>query len=276
MRAFPLVTFGAITALFSLTACFDDSSVATDKVTSENDPPAASSSAAATGAPVIVVGHEFTASEKENHGEVAVSDSGADDDLDASDADICGSGEGTRDESQVASNDNTIISVSQSAGQTFTAVRGGILTGIELGLKSCSGVDPAANVVMTLSRGETVLARASISASSIPSGTCLGGAPLSYDEISAGFFDLSGDCVSIASGDHLSIALTVSGSTASCSGSSNQCIGGAHDGDECESDDDCQYAARLGIQSSDEYDAGAMFVNGSSTGWDSAFKTFVR
>jgi hypothetical protein len=275
MRAFPFVTFGAITAVFSLTACFEDGPAAIDKVASSVDDagasiaPAASAATAPASAP-----HDFGASKKDGHGDESVSASDAGDDLDAQSA-TCGSGAGDLDESQLASNGNMVISVSQTAGQTFTAVSSGILTGIELGLSSCNGVDPAANIVLTLSRGETVLARASISASSIGTGAC-GGIPLSRSEIGSGFFDLSADCVAIASGDHLSVALAITGSTASCSETNHRCIGGTNDGFECESDDDCQYAARLGIESSDEYDAGAMFVNGSSTGWDASFKTFVR
>jgi hypothetical protein len=276
MRALQFVTFGAVTAMLTLTACAQAvTGSATDDVTSKNDDAGAPGPGFAPGSSsTSSEPREITAAKKPIFEGVSDSGAGEDADLDAQTS-ACGSGAGELDESQLSSNGNMVVSVSQSAGQTFTAVGTGILTGIELGLSSCNGVDPAANIVLTLSRGETVLGSASISASSIGSSAC-GGIPLSRSEIGSGYFDLSSDCIAIASGDHLSVTLTISGSTASCSSFSHQCIGGSNDGFECESDDDCQYAARLGIQSSDEYDAGAMFVNGSSTGWDASFKTFVR
>lgn len=191
-----------------------------------------------------------------------------------SDASVCGSGAGSLDQSQLVATGNIVISATQSPSQSFTVGSTGTLTGIELGLASCNGVDPASSIVLTLSRGATVLAVASLPASSISEASC-GGFSLSSTDVGAGFYDLSSSCIAVTAGDQLTAALTISGPSATCSSDTYQCAGGANDGRFCEDDSECGYAARLGMQG-DVYSGGAMSVFGNEYGWDAAFKTFVR
>jgi hypothetical protein len=192
----------------------------------------------------------------------------------ASDAGGCGAGAGALDQDQLASDGNIVISNSQSPAQTFQVGSSGILTGIEFGLASCNGVDPNASIVLTLTRGSSTIATASVMASAVSTTSC-GGISLSSSEISAGFFDLSDQCVAVTAGDALTATLTIAGSTGTCSSTNHQCTGGSGS-NFCMDDSDCQYAGRLGM-TGDVYANGGMLVNGNTDSqWDASFKTFVR
>lgn len=305
MRARFLVIFGSATMSLALAACFEDATPGAEGVQARDSSTSASGRDAATSVSSLRATARGTGADASVTSEVdagddaasnvdasddaasdvdasddAVSDSDAGDDA-ASDSDAgieagsaCGAGAGTLDQSQLGANGNIVISSTQSPSQTITVGSTGILTGIEFGLASCNGVDPASSIVLTLSRGGTVLATASIGASSISTVDC-GSFSLSSTELGAGYYDLEDDCIAVAAGDQLTAAFTISGPSATCSSDTYQCVGGANDGRFCEEPQDCEYAARLGMQG-DVYSGGSMWVNGTSYGWDAAFKTFIR
>ena len=296
MRARFLVIFGSATMSLALAACFEDATPGAEGGVQARDSGASASgrdgatSVSSLRATAEGTGADASVTSEVDAGDDAASDVDASDDaatdVDASDdaasdsdagmeaGSACGAGAGTLDQSQLDANGNIVISSTQSPSQTITVGSTGILTGIEFGLASCNGVDPASSIVLTLSRGGTVLATASIGASSVSTVDC-GSFSLSSTELGAGYYDLEDDCIAVTAGDQLTAAFTISGPSATCSSDTYQCVGGANDGRFCEEPQECEYAARLGMQG-DVYSGGSMWVNGTSYGWDAAFKTFVR
>ena len=186
----------------------------------------------------------------------------------------CGTGAGSVNQSQLASNGNIVISPTQVPGQTFTVTTTGILTGIELGLAACNDVDANASVLLTLSRNGTTLATASKPATQLSTSECSGN-PLDANTVGANLFDLSAQCVSVSANDVLTATLSIVGPSATCDENTHHCVGSFTE-KFCFDAYECQFAARAGM-TGNVYANGHMVVNGNaSDGNDLSFKVFVR
>ena len=186
----------------------------------------------------------------------------------------CGLGAGNVDRQQLGSTGNIEISGTQLPGQSFTLQTSGVLAGLEFGLASCNGVDPAASVQLTLSRAGNVIATTSIPATRLGTQACTAIA-LNEHSVGAGFFDFTGQCVTVNAGETLTATLSIVGSSGRC-GDDKKCVSGANAGSSCRSAEDCAYTARAG-DDADAVAAGTEVVNGEAdAGFDLAFKAFVR
>jgi len=191
----------------------------------------------------------------------------------------CGSGmgPGSVDQAQLLSDGDYVVSAQQVVGQSFVVGRSGVLTGIEVGMGSCNGVDSSASVQLTVRSNGSTVGTSRISATTISACSSLT-FPLASGTVGPGFFDLTGQCVLVTAGDTLTFQLTiVSSSSATCDSSMRVCTSGLV-GSRCMSDQDCEYAPRAGVESGmDAYTGGTSIVNGNAqSGEDLSFKTFVR
>jgi hypothetical protein len=198
---------------------------------------------------------------------------------------VCASGSSLLDQSQLASNGNLVVAADQTVAQVIVVGKTGVLTGVEANALSCNGIDPQAQLQLTVLSNGVNVGSATLNASSVPETGCPFGA-LSSTSVGPGFFDLSSACIHVTAGQTLTLQFTASSPSVACS-PNGICTAGVL-GNACNPNDtpqqlqfSCGYEARLGVVASpvtsNPYPAGQLLVNGRAVSSVLAigFKTFV-
>ncbi|WP_205634113.1 hypothetical protein [Labilithrix luteola] len=183
----------------------------------------------------------------------------------------CGGAVGAVDQAQPLATSGQYVNASVGGvGQSFTAGKTGLLTGIEMKLDVCTTMpgfslhmvvsDAAGNALGT---GDVPLVA--------PPLTCTGYTGLPSGPPGAGYFDLGSSCITVTAGTAYRFDVTLAGPPTKCNG--GKCSAGQAVG-VCISDNDCQPQPGYTFSTANPYPGGHDTRGG--TAWDLAFRTYVR
>jgi hypothetical protein len=157
-------------------------------------------------------------------------------------------------------------------GQTFTAGKTGVLTGIELDLTACPPLPASVLYELDVFDGmNNFLGTASIPLTGVF--TCYASS-LGASTIGTGFFDLSAACIPMQAGQKYSFKLTTPGTPVGKCSTLGWCTEGMV-GASCCVDADCEYVLGVGTYKG-TYAGGNAIVSGASESFSLMFKTFVH
>jgi hypothetical protein len=187
------------------------------------------------------------------------------------------SGNGTLDQSCLATAEVATISPENKPGQTFTVGAAGQLMGIELALAKCNTAVIAASGSIRLDVFDSTnatLGTARLAVSTITH--ACSAYPLVQGTVGTGLFDLSSACIAVTSGEVLHFELSEEGIDAGkCNTTTHFCSAGLTT--TCTADGDCDITYGASAAGSDLYSKGTETVNGTAKAADDLdFKTFVR
>jgi hypothetical protein len=157
-------------------------------------------------------------------------------------------------------------------GQTFTAGKTGVLTGIELELTACAPLPMGVSYQLDVFDGMNNF----LGTASIPLTNVFGCAPASLDAttIGTGFFDLSAACIPMQAGQKYSFKITTPGAPVGKCSSLGWCTAGMVNASCCV-DADCEYVIAVGVYKG-TYAGGSAIVSGVTEPFSLMFKTFVH
>jgi hypothetical protein len=156
-------------------------------------------------------------------------------------------------------------------GQSFTAGKTGVLTGIELELTACTPLPSGVTYELDVYDGTNKF----LGTAQVPVTNAFGCYPgsLAASTVGPGFFDLSAACIPMQAGQKYSFKITTPAAPVGTCSSLGWCTAGMVNASCCV-DADCEYVLGVGTYKY-TYAGGSAIVNGLTESFSLMFKTFV-